>query len=86
MHNPGFIPVLIHSAITLYMMAVLLRWTAPWLEVNVHQGRLAWIPRLTDPLLLRVRHILPPTGGMLDWSPIATLMGLWILRVLLAGS
>ena len=76
---------LLGSAITLYMMVVLLRWTAPWLEVNLYSARWNWVTRSTDPLLVWVRKLLPPMGGTFDWAPPALLLALWILRVACAG-
>jgi len=72
------------SGLTLYMMAILLRWLAPWIELDVHSPRLRWLPRLTDPLINLMRRILPPMGPM-DWGPIAAVISIWMLRLLLAG-
>lgn len=72
------------SGLTLYMMAILLRWLAPWIELDVHAPRLRWLPRLTDPLINLMRRILPPMGPM-DWGPIAAVISIWMVRLLLAG-
>jgi len=70
------------GGLTLYMMALLLRWTAPWLELDLRAGYLRWLPRITDPLINLMRRLLPPMGPM-DWGPIAALAAVWILRLIL---
>ncbi len=73
---------LIGNIITLYMLVVLLYWTAPWLELNLHQGYWRLIPRAASPLVNSIRKVLPSMGPM-DWSPLAAVMALWLLRLLL---
>lgn len=72
----------VYSAITLYMMMILLRWTSPFLSLDMHHIRLRWIPPLTDPLLNLIRRLLPPMG-FADWTPVAAVLILWVIRVLL---
>ena len=72
----------IYSAITLYMMAILARWTAPFLSLDLYQRGLSFIPTLTDPFLKLIRRTLPPMG-FTDWSPVAALLILWVVRVVL---
>ncbi len=76
------IRVSLYSAITLYMMAILLRWTAPFLSLDLYQGYLRAIPVITDPLLKLIRRTLPPMG-FTDWSPVAAVLILYVVRVLL---
>lgn len=74
----------VYSAFTFYMLLVLLRWVGPWLEMEVEYGRFRWVARATDPLLNRLRSLLPSMGPI-DFAPIAALLLLWLGRVLLAG-
>ncbi|HOZ48484.1 MAG TPA: YggT family protein [Candidatus Hydrogenedentes bacterium] len=69
----------ITSVLTLYMMAILLRWSAPWIEFDVHSQRWRWIPRITDPLFEWLRRVLPPMGPM-DFAPLAALFIVWLVR------
>ncbi|HOF41058.1 MAG TPA: YggT family protein [Candidatus Hydrogenedentes bacterium] len=69
----------VFSVLTLYMMMILLRWFGPWLEVDTDAGRLAWIGRATEPLIQRVRRILPPMGPV-DFGPLAALFMVWLAR------
>lgn len=70
------------SALTLYMLAILARWTAPWLELDLRARHLRWIPRVTDPFINLMRRILPPAGPM-DWGPVAAVVAVWIVRLVL---
>lgn len=80
-----FMKTLLGSALTLYMMVILLRWTAPWLELDLRSPRWRWIPQATDPLLQWIRKVLPPMGGTFDWAPAAALLALWVVRVACVG-
>lgn len=77
-------PRLIGSLLTLYMIAILLRWSAPYIEIDLQIGRLRWLPRVTDPALNLMRRVLPDMGPV-DWSPFAVLLAAWVLRRILAG-
>lgn len=77
-----FLRVAIHSGITIYMALVLLYWAAPFLSLDMSHRPYRWIPPLTDPLLNFVRRTLPPMG-FTDWAPLATVLLLWVVRVLL---
>lgn len=73
-----------NSLFTLYMLAILLRWLGPWLSLEVESGRLRWIARLTDPLVNRIRRLLPPMGPV-DIGPFVALMAIWFVREIAKG-
>lgn len=70
---------LIYAGFTLYMMVILLRWFAPYLCIEVDEGRLRWISRLADPLINRMRRVLPPMGPV-DFGPLAAWALVWLAR------
>ena len=77
-------------AFTLYMMALLLRWLAPYLQVAMDNPRLRWIGRLTDPLIRSMRAIakdklMLPGVGVLDYGPMLALFVVWIARAIVVG-
>ncbi len=74
-------PRLTHSVLTLYMMLILLRWFGPWMSLEVTAGRLSWVGRLTDPLITRLRKVLPHMGPV-DFGPLAALVLVWFVRIL----
>lgn len=70
------------SAVTLYMMVLLIRWLGPYLEVDLHAGRWAWVPKIADPPIKFFRRILPDMGPF-DWSPIAAIFAVYFARLVL---
>ena len=72
----------ISSALTLYMLAILVRWVGPWIDLDFHPLPWRIIPKLVDPLLSRIRTVLPALGPM-DWAAPAALMGVWLIRLVL---
>jgi uncharacterized protein YggT (Ycf19 family) len=70
-----------YNLLTLYMLVILVYWFAPWLKINLYTRRTSWIPRLAEPLVLRVRRVLPDMGPM-DFGPIGAVFVVWIARTL----
>ena len=54
-----------------------------WFQPDPRNPLVRLIHAIVDPVLLPVRAILPPAGGM-DFSPMIVLVILWILRGMLA--
>jgi YggT family protein len=81
MPDGGFVVRLLYAGFTLYMILILLRWFGGWLELDTEFGRYRWISRLTDPLLKRLRRLLPSMGPI-DFSPLAALVLAWFAREL----
>lgn len=69
----------LNAVLTIYMMLILLRWLAAWLQLDVFDRRIRWAWRLTDPLINTMRRILPPMGPV-DFAPIAALFVVFIVR------
>jgi YggT family protein len=73
---------IIYCGLTLYMMAILLRWLGPWLELEFTGPVLGLLPKATDPLVGFMKRVLPNMGPM-DFSPIAAVMCVYIVRLIL---
>ncbi len=69
----------IFSGLTLYMMLIILRWLGGWISFETDFGRWRWVGVITDPLIGRVRRVLPNLGPM-DFAPMVTLFAVWIVR------
>ena len=74
----------VNSLLTLYMLLILVRWAASWLQLDLFSRAGRWVCRLTDPLITRVRAVLPNLGPV-DFAPLVTLIGVWIVRSLALG-
>ena len=71
----------VFSGLTLYMLLILLRWLGGAIGFETDYGRWRWIAMLTDPLVDRLRRILPNLGPV-DFAPMAALLLVWIIRTL----
>ena len=54
-----------------------------WFQPDPRHPLVRLLHAVVDPLLLPVRAVLPPMGGM-DFSPMVVMIILWILRGMLA--
>ncbi len=77
-----FVARAIFSVLTLYMMAILVRWFATYLEIDLYSSRWRWICAIVDPAIRPVRSLLPPMGPV-DLAPAGTLFVVWLMRELL---
>jgi len=82
MITAAFIASVIYCGLTLYMMAILLRWLGHWLELEFQGPILRLIPLATDPLIQLMKRMLPPMGPM-DFSPLAAVMCMFVIRLIL---
>ena len=73
---------ILYCGLTLYMMAILLRWLGPWLELEFTGPVLGLIPKAVDPLIDLMKRALPPMGPM-DFSPLAATVCVYIVRLIL---
>ncbi len=71
----------LNALLTIYMMLILLRWLAPWLQLDVFNRWLRWAWRLTDPLINAMRRMLPPMGPI-DFAPLAALFTVFLFRLI----
>lgn len=74
----------VYTAFTLYMMLILLRWAAVYVQIDLYNPRLRWIKTLTDPLINLVKRYVP-TLGPLDFSVVVALVVVYVLRRLTVG-
>ncbi len=75
---------LINWVITAYIWLVIIRAVLSWFQVDPHNPFVQFLIGITEPVLSRIRRVLPDLGG-LDLSPVVLIFGLYILRKLLIG-
>lgn len=80
----------VNAAITLYMMLILVRWLAPYLQIDMDTPRTRWITRLTEPLIRSMRIVARdrlklPSFGSLDYGPMLALVAAWLARTILVA-
>ncbi len=67
------------------MVLILLRALSKWLELDTSKTPVKVLSLITDPLLTRIRRVVPPVGGAIDISPVIAVLALWVIAVLLRG-
>lgn len=74
-------------AISLYVIAIIIRAILSWFRPNPNSPGVQFLYRITDPVLERIRRILPLGGGVgLDLSPIIAIFGLLFIKYFLVAS
>jgi len=71
------------ALIDLYSLILLASVILSWVRLDPDNAIVRVVHQLTEPVLSRVRQILPAAGGF-DFSPMVVLLGLQLLKSLLA--
>lgn len=74
----------------LYSFLILIRVLLSWINVNPYRPRfdhplVRVLNRVTDPVLVPLRRIIPPIGGTIDISPVVALILLEVLRLVVVN-
>jgi YggT family protein len=78
----GSIAKLLDLLLSVFLWSILIRVVASWVSPHAHHPALQMVDRLTEPLIMPVRRLLPDLGG-LDFSPLVVLVGVQLARMLL---
>ena|GEM_PF-56588 len=86
----AFVGYILYGALSLYALLLLIRIVFSWGRVSEVRGLMRFLAKITDPLLVPLRHSIPPVG-MFDISPIVafiiiTLFQWMVALTLLRGS
>ena len=69
-----------------YYILIIIRIFLSWIpSIDWYQQPYAWIRSVTDPFLNIFRGVIPPIGGMLDISPVISIILLQILQGIVVG-
>ena len=74
----------VYTAFTLYMMVILFRWAAAYLQIDLYNPRLRWVKTTTDPLVNLVKRYVPVLGPF-DFSVFVALLIVYVLRQVTVG-
>ena len=66
-------------ALTLYMYVIIARAILSWVNPDPYNPIVSFLYRATEPVLERVRRVLPNLGG-LDLSPIIIILGIYFIQ------
>jgi uncharacterized protein YggT (Ycf19 family) len=79
------VAVVLVNLIQIYMVMILLRALATWLQLDMRKTPVQLLCRATDPFLAQIRRIVPPLGGAIDISPVVAMLALAVLAAILKG-
>jgi YggT family protein len=66
-------------SLTIYMYILIARAILSWVNPDPYNPIVSFLYRCTDPVLDRVRRVLPATGG-LDLSPLMVLLAIFFVQ------
>jgi YggT family protein len=80
----------VNALFQIYTVLILIRVILTWINVDPYRPRFSHpavdlLNRITDPVLLPLRRLIPPIGGALDISPIVALLLLQLARRVIIG-
>jgi len=78
--------VVVDYALTIYLWVVIARAVLSWVSPDPYNPIVRFIHNVTEPVLFRIRRVLPLDLGGIDISPIIVMMAVIFLQKFLVGS
>ena len=66
--------------LNIYMWLIVVRAIASWFAMDPYNPIYQFLIRITEPVLGRIRRILPMSAGMVDLSPIVAILAIVFLQ------
>ena len=73
----------INIGLTIYMWIVIIRALISWVSPNPYNPIVQFLHRATEPVLWRVRRLLPFGGIGIDFSPLIVILAIYFLKLFL---
>lgn len=81
----GFLGQFVNIFFNVLWLAILARVLLSWLPNLPPNPIVQFVYDITEPILRPLRRILPPLGGMIDLSPMAAMLLLWVLQQIVSS-
>lgn len=78
--------VLLVRLLDLYGLILFVRILMSWVNPDPHNPIMRFLRSATDPILLPLRRVIPPLGGMIDISPMVALLLIHLLKRMLIST
>jgi YggT family protein len=75
----------VNMLLTVYLWIVIGRVIVSWVNADPRNPIVRFLDNATEPLLWRLRRLLPPMGG-LDLSPLLLTVGIYVVREFLVAT
>lgn len=82
----GAMATALQLVLTLYMWIVIARALISWVNPDPYNPIVRFLYNATEPLLYRVRRVLPVFAGGLDLSPLVVVVAIYFLQAFLVQS
>ncbi|MFQ5508497.1 MAG: YggT family protein [Leptospirillia bacterium] len=79
------VAMVFNAVLEIFFWIVLIRALISWVNPDPYNPIVQFLTKVTEPLLSRVRRVIPPMGG-LDWSVLVVLLAIKFLQVAVVGS
>ncbi len=76
--------IAMQSILRIYMIILIIRAVISWVNPDPYNFLVRAVYELTEPVLQRVRRLLPVAGGGIDFSPVIVIILIYIVSSLLA--
>lgn len=76
-----FVATVLNLGLTIYMWIVIIRALISWVSPDPYNPIVRFLYRLTEPVLWRVRRILPIGGFGIDFSPLIVILVIYVLKL-----
>ena len=70
----------------LYMWIIIIRALLSWVNPDPYNPIVQFLHSITDPVMYRVRRLLPMSGMGIDFSPIVVILGIIFLQTFLVNT
>ena len=75
--------VILNFALSAYMWVIIGRAIISWVNADPYNPIVRFLYEITEPVLSRIRRVVPVFGGGLDLSPMLLIVALWFLQLFL---
>lgn len=79
------VAMVLNSVLEIYFWIVFIRVLISWVNPDPYNPIVQFLQRATDPVLNRVRRVIPPIGG-LDFGALIVLLGIKFIQISVVGS
>lgn len=81
------VATILDYALTIYMWIIIIRALISWVNPDPYNQIVQLLYRLTDPVLYRVRRLIPFTYSLgIDFSPVIVIFAIYFIQIFLVSS
>jgi YggT family protein len=77
---------ILKTVLELYMWIIIIRALLSWVNPDPYNPIVQFLNRITEPVLYRVRQLIPMSGVGIDFSPIIVILAIIFLQSFLVNS